>query len=264
MNRALPLPPAPFSSLQPSPRYDSVDALRGLAMVWMTVFHFCFDLSHLGFWPQNFRADPFWTSQRTVIVSLFLFCAGLGQAIALHQGQGWPRFGRRWLQIAGCALLVSAGSFVMFPHSFIHFGVLHGMAVMLLIARCTAGWGRWLWLAGLVAVALPSVAHQLLAGAWADAAPWFNGRALNWLGLVSRKPFTEDYVPVLPWLGVLWWGLAAGQWAMAAGRGHWLGWRVPQGLQPLALLGRWSLSYYMVHQPVMIGLLMAVAWITKG
>lgn len=264
MNRALPSPPVPLSPPQLSPRYDSVDALRGLAMVWMTVFHFCFDLSHLGFWPQNFRADPFWTSQRTVIVSLFLFCAGLGQAIALHQGQRWPRFGRRWLQIAGCALLVSAGSFVMFPHSFIHFGVLHGMAVMLLIARCTAGWGRWLWLAGLVAVALPSVAHQLLVGAWAEAAPWFNGRALNWLGLVSRKPFTEDYVPVLPWLGVLWWGLAAGQWAMAAGRGHWLGWRVPQGLQPLALLGRWSLSYYMVHQPVMIGLLMGVAWISRG
>src|SRR3989344_5514389 len=150
MKRALPLPLAPFSSLQSSPRYDSVDALRGLAMVWMTVFHFCFDLSHLGFWPQNFRADPFWTSQRTVIVSLFLFCAGLGQAIALHQGQGWARFGRRWLQIAGCALLVSAGSFVMFPHSFIHFGVLHGMAVMLLIARCTAGRGRWLRLAGVV------------------------------------------------------------------------------------------------------------------
>jgi peptidoglycan/LPS O-acetylase OafA/YrhL len=35
-------------------------------------------------------------------------------------------------------------------------------------------------------------------------------------------------------------------------------------LQPLALLGRWSLSYYMVHQPVMIGLLMAVAWISRG
>src|SRR3989344_3516710 len=182
MKRALPLPLAPFSSLQSSPRYDSVDALRGLAMVWMTVFHFCFDLSHLGFWPQNFRADPFWTSQRTVIVSLFLFCAGLGQAIALHQGQGWARFGRRWLQIAGCALLVSAGSFVMFAHSFIHFGVLHGMAVMLLIARCTAGGGG----------------------------------------------------------------------------------RLPQGLQPLAVLGRWSLSYYRVHQPVMIGLLMAVAWISRG
>ena len=30
-----------------------------------------------------------------------------------------------------------------------------------------------------------------------------------------------------------------------------------------AVLGRWSLSYYMLHQPVMIGLLMAVAWVAK-
>ena len=237
-----------------------MDALRGLAMVWMTVFHFCFDLSHLGFWPQNFRADPFWTVQRTAIVSLFLFCAGLGQAIALQQGQGWARFWRRWAQIAGCALLVTVGSFAMFPRSFIYFGVLHGMAVMLLVARCSAGWGRWLWPAGLVAMALPAMAQHLLTGVWADAAPWFNGRALNWLGLVARKPFTEDYVPVLPWLGVLWWGLASGQWLLAR-RPQWLQRAVPAGVKPLAALGRWSLSYYMLHQPVMIGLLMAVVWV---
>jgi uncharacterized membrane protein len=254
-----PVPSSPFVLAPRHPRYDTVDALRGLAMVWMTVFHFCFDLSHLGFWPQNFRADPFWTSQRTVIVSLFLFCAGLGQAIALHQGQGWARFGRRWGQIAGCALLVTVGSVVMFPQSFIYFGVLHGMAVMLLVARLTAGWGRGLWLAGLLALALPPLAHHLLTGAWADAAPWFNSRWLNWLGLVGRKPFTEDYVPVLPWLGVMWWGLASGQWLLAR-RSAWLQWRLPRALRPLAWLGRWSLSYYMVHQPVMIGVLMAVAW----
>lgn len=122
------------------------------------------------------------------------------------------------MQIAGCALLVSAGSFVMFPASFIYFGVLHGMAVMLLIARCTAGWGRWLSLAGLVAVALPWAAQQLLTGGWADAAPWFNGRALNWLGLVSRKPFTEDYARVAVARCALV-GLAAGQWAVQARKG---------------------------------------------
>lgn len=242
-----------------SGRYDSVDTLRGLAMVWMTVFHFCFDLSHFGLWPQNFRVDPFWTMQRTVIVSLFLFCAGLGQAIALQQGQDWQRFGRRWAQIVGGALLVTAGSFAMFPQSFIHFGVLHGMAVMLLIARLTAGWGRWLWLAGLVALVLPPLAQYLLAAAWADAAPLLNSRPLNWLGLVSRKPFTEDYVPVLPWLGVLWWGLALGQWTLGH-RIHWMLLSVPRFLKPLAMLGRWSLSYYMLHQPIMIGLLMLVAW----
>lgn len=241
-------------------RYAAVDALRGLAMVWMTVFHFCFDLSHFGLWPQNFRADPFWTTQRTLIVSLFLFCAGLGQAIALHQGQGWLRFGRRWLQVAGCALLVTAGSLVMFPGSYIHFGVLHGMAVMLLVARVTAGWGRWLWLAGLVALALPVLFQQALPMVWPEAASAFNSRALNWLGLVTRKPFTEDYVPVLPWLGVLWCGLACGQWLLSA-HTRAIQSPLPAGLAPLAALGRWSLSYYMLHQPVMIGLLMAAMWV---
>lgn len=240
-------------------RHGAVDALRGLAMVWMTVFHFCFDLSHFGFWPQNFRADPFWTLQRTGIVSLFLFCAGLGQAIAWHQGQGWARFGRRWIQVAGCALLVTAASFVMFPQSYIYFGVLHGMAVMLLLARCTAQWGRWLWLAGLLAIVLPVLAQQWLTGFLADLAPLLNGRSTNWLGLVSRKPFTEDYVPVFPWLGVLWWGVATGQWILHR-RAGWMQWPLPEVLRPLASLGRWSLSYYMLHQPVMIGLLMAVAW----
>ncbi|MFY3386367.1 heparan-alpha-glucosaminide N-acetyltransferase [Paracidovorax sp. MALMAid1276] len=251
---------APLSSAPAASRYDTVDALRGFAMVWMTVFHFCFDLSHFGYWPQNFRADPFWTVQRTAIVSLFLFCAGLGQAIAWQQGQGWARFARRWLQVAGCALLVTAGSVVMFPQSFIYFGVLHGMAVMLIVARLTAGWGRWLWLAGLVAVALPPTAHALLSGPWADASAWFNSKPLNVLGLVSRKPYTEDYVPVLPWLGVLWWGLAAGQWALRQRGGSWLTVPLAAPLAPLAVLGRWSLSYYMLHQPVMIGLLVAAGW----
>ncbi len=253
-----PVPSPPL--LRAGPRIESVDALRGLAMVWMTIFHFCFDLSHFGYWPQDFRADPFWTVQRTVIVSLFLFCAGLGQALAWSQNVAWARFWRRWGQIAFCALLVSAGSYLMFPNSFIHFGVLHGMAVMLLIVRCTAGWGAGLWLAGALALAAPWLGGWLLAGPAAAWAPAFNGGSLNWLGVVTRKPFTEDYVPVLPWLGVMWWGTAAGQWALQR-RAGWLYAGLPKAVRPLVLLGRWSLSYYMLHQPVLIGTLLAVGWL---
>jgi len=152
-----------------SGRIEAVDALRGVAMLWMTAFHFCFDLNHFGHIHQNFYLDPFWTWQRSAIVSLFLLCAGLGQAIAVAQGQSWPRFWRRWAQVAGCALLVTAGSWLMYPQSFIYFGVLHGMAVLLIIARLTAHWGRWLWLLGAVALALPWAAQPLLTGA---LAPW--------------------------------------------------------------------------------------------
>ncbi|MCJ0763253.1 DUF1624 domain-containing protein [Variovorax terrae] len=241
-------------------RFGSIDALRGVAIVWMTVFHFCFDLNHFGYLRQNFYHDPFWTWQRTCIVSLFLFCAGFGQAIAVHQGQSWRRFWRRWAQVAGCALLVTAGSALMFPQSYIYFGVLHGIAVMLLIVRLTAGWGRWLWLAGALAIAMKFIAEQLLAtGTLSSFAEMFNARPLNWLGLITKKPITEDYVPVLPWLGVMWWGMAAGRWVLEQ-RPQWLA-RVPGGAagRPLALLGRWSLSWYMLHQPVLIGLLTALA-----
>lgn len=243
-----------------SGRFEAVDALRGLAMVWMTAFHFSFDLNHFGFWQQDFYRDVFWTGQRTLILSLFLFCAGLGQAIALAQGQSWPRFGRRWLQIAGCALLVSAGSWLMYPQSFIYFGVLHGMAVMLLIVRLTAHWGAWLWLAGAMAIAIKFIyADAINTPATGYFVEIMNAPPLNWLGLVTRNPVTEDYVPLLPWLGVMWWGVAAGGWLTRLSPAFLMR-PVPGLLQPLVGLGRWSLSYYMLHQPVMIGALMGVSW----
>jgi uncharacterized membrane protein len=221
--------------------------------VWMAVFHFCFDLNHFGFIHENFYTDPFWTRQRASIVTLFLLCAGLSQAVALDQNQRWPRFWRRWAQVAGCALLVSIGSYLMFPKSFIYFGVLHGIAVMLIVLRLTAHWGRWLWPLGLLALVLPHfVSH-----------PFFDSRWTNWTGLVTRKPVTEDYVPLLPWLGVMWWGLAGGQW-MLRHRREWLTDAAPVASRPLAVLGRWSLSFYMLHQPVLIGLLMAYVALRRG
>jgi uncharacterized membrane protein len=238
---------------RPAHRFDSIDALRGIAIVWMTIFHFCFDLNHFGWLRQDFYRDPFWTWQRTAIVSLFLFCAGLGQAIAVAQGQGWPRFWRRWAQVAGCALLVSIGSWLVFKDRFIYFGVLHGIAVMLVIVRLTARWGRWLWLAGALAIAAALLAPATHA-AWPQL-EFLNGRAFNWLGWVSRKPQTEDYVPLLPWLGVMWWGMAAGGWLLRQ-RPQWVQRPLPRGAAPLAWLGRWSLSWYMLHQPVLFGVLL--------
>jgi uncharacterized membrane protein len=228
-------------------RFDRLDAVRGVAIVWMAAFHFGFDLNHFGFIRQDFYNDPVWTLQRTCILSLFLFCAGLGQAVAIRQGQGWPRFWQRWVQVALCAGLVSAGSWWMFPRSYISFGVLHAIALMLIAMRASARWGVALWLAGALALVLPHLVQH----------PFFDTRLTNWVGLVTHKPRTEDYVPLLPWIGVMWWGLAAGQWALARHRSLLAG-PVPAALRPLAVLGRWSLSFYMLHQPVLIGLLMLV------
>ncbi|HJV95443.1 MAG TPA: heparan-alpha-glucosaminide N-acetyltransferase [Albitalea sp.] len=229
-------------------RFDRLDALRGVAIVWMACFHAAYDLNHFGFIKSNFYTDPVWTVQRICIVSLFLFCAGLGQSVALEQGQSWQRFWRRWAQVAGCAVLVSIGSWIMFPRSWIYFGVLHGIALMLIVTRLSARAGALLWLAGAAAIGLPLFVRH----------PFFDSRLTNWVGLVTHAPITEDYVPLLPWLGVMWWGLAAGQWLLRQRRG-WLSAPVLPALGPLATLGRWSLTFYMLHQPILIGLVMTAA-----
>lgn len=239
---------SPLASAQ---RFDRLDALRGLAVVWMAVFHFCFDLNQKGLLspPQQFLSDPFWTWQRTAIVSMFLLCAGMGQAVALQACQPWSRFWRRWGQVAGCALLVSAGSAWMFPHSWIHFGVLHGLAVMILLLRVC-----WPLLRKLGALGLAGIGVLALALPQWVAVAALNGRWGNWTGLVTRLPVTQDYVPVFPWLGVMLWGLALGLYLQRQQPQAWAG-PLPHWAQALAVLGRWSLSFYMLHQPILIGVI---------
>jgi uncharacterized membrane protein len=241
-----------------SGRLQRIDQLRALALLWMTLYHLCFDLDYFGLIDQAMLTDPFWTVQRSAIVSLFLFTAGLSQAVALHQGQGWTRFWRRWAQVAGAAALVSIGSWLVFPQSYIYFGVLHGIAVMLVVARLTAGWGAWLWPAGAIAIGLPWLAPAALA-AW-PTLDLLNQPGPDVLGFITRKPVTEDYVPLLPWLGVVWWGLAAGRWVIAH-RPDWLGGAGSGGF--MAAWGRWSLSYYLLHQPVLMGLIGAGMWLAR-
>ena len=244
-----------MTALAPSRRFDRLDLWRGLAIVWMACYHFSFDLhQYRVIAPQNFYADPFWTTQRLCIVSMFLFAAGAGQAVAIDVGQTWARFWRRWAQVAGCALLVSIGSHAMFPRSWISFGVLHGMAVMLVALRLL---GLRLPPARVARAPLALAGMGLLAlVAWQlphhVSDPFFDTRLTDWVGLITRLPVTEDYVPVLPWFGMMLCGYLAASLLLVHARPAFTG-AVPRIVRPLVVLGGWSLTFYMLHQPILIG-----------
>lgn len=223
-------------------------------MLWMAVFHFDFDLNMLGFIQprQHFFDDAFWTTQRTCILSLFLFAAGASLAVAMTRGQTWANFWRRWSQVAGCAVLVSIATWVMFPRGWIWFGVLHGLAVMLVVTRLVAPLKTWLVpLGAAVIVVLPLFKTHAM-----EATP------VRWLGLGVDKPITQDWVPLVPWLGVMWIGFGLAH-ALYARRSSLLTGGVAPAMQPLVTLGQWSLAFYMLHQPIFLAMLHGVAKVTR-
>lgn len=250
-----------------SARTEWVDALRGVAVVWMIAYHFCFDLNWYGWANWQMLSDPFWTTQRAGIVSLFMFTAGLSQVLAWRAGQSAAAFWRRWRQIAGAAILVSVGSYLAFPNTWIYFGVLHAMALMWLLTRVLGSRLRspWVWaLVGTMvwasAWAVPAALQAWQATAWQAA---LNGAGLNALGWVSKLPVTEDYAPLAPWWGVMMWGVAAGLWWFERGRCAGFGVagvssRLGRGVQRL---GRHSLLVYLLHQPLMLAGFELVRWL---
>jgi uncharacterized membrane protein len=236
---ATPAPAAPPATR--GDRIPAIDALRGTAICLMLIYHFCFDLRYFRVIAADFEHDPFWLGFRALIVASFLALVGIGLVLADHARVSRVRFWRRIGVIAACALAASFGSYLMFPRSFIFFGILHCIAVSSILAAPLA---RRPWLALAAGAAVVAAGLTL---SW----PAFDRRSLAWIGFVTAKPIAEDYVPLAPWAGVVLIGIAAGH-ALLATRFAVLAplVRAPRALQ---WLGRHSLAVYMVHQPVLLG-----------
>lgn len=232
------------------PRFAAIDALRGLAIAMMFVFHFSFDLVYFGYSQQDFYRDPFWLNFRTVIVSTFLSVMGISLYLAHHQGFKRRQYLRRLAYLGLCAALVSISSYVMFPRGVIFFGILHFITVASVLGLFFL---RTYWLNLVLGIGL------ILAGSLISYR-LFDHPALQWLGMMTHKPITEDYVPLLPWFGVVLLGMFAANWAYT--KGHlariWQ-WQGKDALsRGLRFAGRHSLLIYMLHQPIFIGSLYLV------
>jgi uncharacterized membrane protein len=233
-----------------SPRLPLIDALRGFAVAQMIVYHFIYDLNYFGWVQLAMTRDQPWIGWRTAIVSQFLLLVGVSLVLRLAHRPGWRDFWLRWAQVAGAAALVSLGSWLMFGPRWIYFGILHFIAAALLAVRLLAPLREWNLL--LAAVAMLS---WLL---YRD--PAFNAMPANIIGFVTQKPRTEDYVPLFPWIAAALAGVGLG--ALWQRRGFAVAPALARlNARPprlLVFLGTWALTVYLLHQPIMIGLLWLV------
>ena len=241
-----PAPAAARTPLRVARRIEGIDTLRGLAIVAMIAYHFAFDLRFFGLIRADFENDPFWLGARAAIVSSFLLLVGVSLVLARELNVPTRRFARRVALIGVCAGAATVGSYAVFPERFIYFGILHCIAVASVLARPLAG-------RPLLAMAL---GIAVIAAGLVLSHPFFDTRATSWIGFNTVKPATEDFVPLFPWLGVVLLGIALGHglvrrdFAPVAPLA-----RAPQALR---WLGRHSLVVYMLHQPLLLGVLWLV------
>lgn len=223
-------------------RLPGLDALRGLALLAMIAYHFGFDLRWFGLARFDLEHDVAWIAARSAILGSFLLIAGASLVLAARR----PAFLHRYLlhlaRIVGAALLVSLASYLAFPATWIRFGVLHAIAVSLVLALPLVERPRAALVLGVLVVVAGIVASHRA----------FDATQLAWIGFMTHRPATEDYVPLFPWTGLLFVGVALGHALL----------RAPHVLAPLARLpralrwlGRHSLATYLVHQPTLVALL---------
>lgn len=224
-------------------RYFYLDVLRGVAIVMMVVFHFIFDLAHFQYIEADFNRDPFWVNFRILIVTSFLLLVGISLQLATGRSLNFRRYFRRLVLLMLAAAAVSISIYFVLPDKPVLFGILHFIAfasVLGLLFR------RFYWLNllfGIIVIVLGIKFHTGLFDSWF----WY------WTGLMSNRPFTSDYVPLLPWFGVVLIGMFC---ARVIERYELLS-NTEQGeniaARLLALGGRNSLLIYLLHQPLFFG-----------
>ncbi|NJR13442.1 MAG: DUF1624 domain-containing protein [Phyllobacteriaceae bacterium] len=227
-------------------RFGWLDGARGAALIAMAVYHFIWDLELFGYLAAGTAGTGSIKLFARAIASSFLVLAGFSLVLATAGGIRWRPYLTRLAKVAGAAALISLATFLAMPQGAIFFGILHHIALAGVI--------------GLLFIRLPwfvALACAPLAFALPHIWPWpTEHAALQFIGLYAVPPVSNDFVPVFPWLSAGLVGIAAAQLALAQ---DWLTGSQrggPDAGLPRALqwLGRRSLIVYLVHQPVLIGL----------
>jgi len=229
-------------------RIWEIDFLRGVSIILVIGYHLLFDLGEfvglpkfLG-WSTNLSTVA-WTIAQHFFAGMFVLLSGTSSTLTRSNI-------RRGLRLLAVSFLVTAATYLFDPASAIFFGILQCLAVSMLLygAAFKKAPAAVCALCGAAVLGL-SAFLPVVKRALAVRTDW-----LIPFGLTSPSFSSYDYFPLVPWLGVFLIGAALGKSVYAKKTGL-LPWRMPANFVNFA--GRHSLIIYILHQPLIMGLLYA-------
>ena len=216
-------------------RLWQIDFSRGVAICLMASFHFVFDLNYYWDVPVSYQ-NGFWYYVGKLSAVLFTFIAGVSASLS-------SRHIRRGLVVLAWGLVISLATYLLDSQTYIRFGILHMQGSCMLLFPLLKNL-RPAWLAALGAA-------LFAAGQWTAE---FSGPAfLLPLGVMPIGFQSLDYYPLLPWVSLFLFGAALGKLGIGIQAAH--PGDQPVWARPFTAAGRRSLEIYLLHQPVLIGLL---------
>lgn len=238
-----------------SGRVAAVDVVRGVAIAGVVLFHLVWDLAFVGLTSPVLAAHPLWLAFGRVLAGTFMFLIGVSLVLAARRGLDRRAFGRRLAILVLAALAITLVTRLAFSGAFVYFGILHAIAVASLV-------GLPLLRLPVSIVALIGAAMIVLGNVL--SLPAFDPRWLAWIGFAAVPAPSNDFVPVFPWIGLTALGIASARIGLVRGWANALPALNGRVGHALAVLGRWSLPLYLVHQPLLFAILVPVSWAVSG
>ena len=227
-----------------------LDIARGVCVLAMIAYHFCWDLGYFGFVDLRTITQGLGLFIAQLIGLSFITIAGISSRILSLSENFKKKFLKRLFKLILISAVISVATFMLNQNSFIFFGILHFLSVCSIVS--------------LVLIQIKHSFHFLLiffgAAIISTSGITFNlPFMLSWLGLSSEIPVTNDFYPLFPWITFYFFGF-------------WLGEVIQRKLNKkndnfsmsinsvgvfwkfFGYLGQKALVVYILHQPILFSL----------
>ena len=229
--------------MRPHERVWEVDCLRGLAVCLMLVSNFLFDLYH--FYSFGNPESGFLAYFSRAVAGLFLFIVGISLTLSIRKKNNSTikKVVLRSAKLLSLALAISVATYFAVGDSFIIFGILHLISVSIVFGYFFLGHPLLSLVGGISVVLLGQVTKGIrLDFGW-----------LLWLGFQPQGFVSVDYTPLIPWFGLVLFGIFAGSILYKDKVSLFRSVSAQQNTlqKSFSFLGRRSLIIYLIHQPVL-------------